>query len=533
MPTIIVNKQSLLHLAGKKLPDEILKDRIEMLGLSVESMNDKEIEIEVYPNRPDCLSEEGIARLLSAFINLKPGLKTYKVKKSNYKFKIDPKVKKIRPAVAAAVIKNITLDDATLVSIMQLQEKLHTTHGRNRKKVSIGVYDLDKIEFPLIYTTKPKLFSFTPLETNKKLALSEILETHPKGKAFAHLLKDFEEYPIWLDKNATVLSMPPIINSEDTKITEQTTNLFIDCTGLDQRAVEQALNIIVCALADHGAEIYSVNEFPNLEPQKLKLNFDYVNKLLNLNLNKNEIKQLLAKMNIGLESNTALVPAYRTDIMHEIDLVEDIAIAYGYENFEEVIPNISTLAQENPLEIFKRKIAEILIGFNLLETNSFTLTSKQELSKMENKIEALEIENPSNEEYTVLRPWLLPCLLKTLQLNTHNEYPQNLFEIGTCFQNKKEITKLAIVLCHDKADFTSIKQVLDSLFSNLGLECKIEDVNHGSFVSGRVGKILVKNKKIAYIGELHPKVLSNYNLTMPVSCLELDLSELFEIWNTI
>lgn len=528
MPTITLNKQSLLHLIGKKLLDEILKDRIEMLGFSLESMTPDSLEIEIYPNRPDCLSEEGLARALASFINLKPGLKKYKVNKSSYKFKIDQRVKRIRPAVAAAVVKNITLDESALISIMQLQEKLHITHGRNRRKVSIGMYDLDKISFPLTYTSKPKSFSFTPLDINKKLTLLQILQQHPKGREFAHLLKDFDEYPIWIDNKSQVLSMPPIINSEETKVTQNTKNLFIDCTGLDQRTVEQALNIIVCALADRGGSIYTVNNFPDLTPQKLKLNFDYVNKLLGLSLSKNEIKQLLAKMGIDLKENTTFIPPYRTDIMHEIDLAEDIAIAYGYENFNAVIPNIATIASEIPIEIFKRKIAEILVGFNLVETNSFTLISKEELSKMENKIEALEIENPSNEEYTVLRPWLLPCLLKTLQLNKHHEYPQNIFEIGPCFNNKKETMKLAVLLCHEKSDFTLIKQILDSLFQNLELEYKIEEVNHASFIKGRVGKILIKNKKIAYIGEIHPKVLTNYELIMPVSCFEIDLDELFK-----
>jgi len=526
MPTININKQSLLHLTGKKLPDDILKDRIEMLGLSVESMDEKEIEIEVYPNRPDLLSEEGLARALTSFINLKPGFRKYKVNKSDYKYKIDSKVKEIRPAVAAAVIKKITLDENTLISIMQLQEKIHTTHGRNRRKVSVGVYDLDTIKFPLTYTTKPTSFKFTPLEMSKQLTLSQILQHHPKGKDYAHLLKDFKEYPIWLDDNNQVLSMPPIINSEETKVTDRTKNLFIDCTGLDQRAVEQAINIIVCALADRGAEIYQVNNFPTLESQKMKLNLDYANKLLGLKLNKSEIKELLEKMGMEVKEDIVTIPAYRTDIMHEIDLVEDIAISYGYENFEEIIPNIATIAQEDPKEVFKRKIAEILTGFGLLETNSFTLTSKDELNKMENKVEALEIENPSNEEYNVLRPWLLPCLMKTLQLNKHHEYPQNIFEIGTCFDNKKEIAKLAVSLCSEKTDFTAIKQILDSLFKSLDLDYKIEEVNHASFVNGRVGKILVKGKKIGYIGETSPKVLSNYDLTMPVSCFEIDLDEL-------
>jgi phenylalanyl-tRNA synthetase beta chain len=364
MPNITINKQDLLKLLGRKISDEKLRDRISMLGTDLEKVSPTEIEVEVFPNRPDMLSIEGFARALSSFLGIRKGLREYKVNKSNYKSKIDKKVEKVRPYAVNAVVKNIKLDDPTIKSLMQVQEKLHASHGRNRKKVSIGVYDLDKIKFPLTYTTKPVFFKFKPLETNQEMTLKQILNNHPKGKEFGHLLKDFKEYPIWLDANNQVLSMPPIINSEETKVDENTKNLFIDVTGTDLNACEQALNIIVTSLADRGGQIYEVKvngkSYPDLKPRRLKLNRKYAENILGISLTENKTKELLSKMGIKYLNGYVLIPPYRTDIISEIDLVEDIAIAYGYENFMPEIPNISTIGKEDDFEFFKNKICNIL-----------------------------------------------------------------------------------------------------------------------------------------------------------------------------
>lgn len=530
MPNIILNKKDLLKLVGRKLPDEKLADRISMLGTDLEKVGD-DVEVEVFPNRPDMLSVEGFARALSSFIGAKKGLKNYKVLKGNYIAKIDKKVLKVRPYAAVAVIKDVNLNDDIVKSLMQVQEKLHLTHGKNRKKASIGVYDLDKIKFPIFYTTKPINFKFIPLEYNVDINLSEILSKHPKGKEYAHLLSEFEEYPIWIDSKGQVLSMPPIINSKETRVTNRTKNILIDVTGLDKNAVEQALNIVVCSLADRGGKIYSVNvdgkDYPNLKPFKMKINKDYINKILGLNLNEVKIKELLGRMGIGYLNGHALIPAYRVDVLSEIDLVEDVAIAYGYENFKAEIPNISTVGEEDKFEKFKDKISDILVGYGLLEMNTYNLSNKEnQVTKMNSKLDLVEIENTTNKEYDVLRGWMIPSLLEVLKNNKHNVYPQNIFEIGNVF-GKKEENHLAVLLC--PGNYTNVKQILDGLFKNLGLEFNIKTFEHGSFIFGRVGKISVKGKNIAYIGEIHPSVLNNFDLDNPVSAFELNLNELFDV----
>ncbi len=533
MPTITIDKKDLLNLVGKKLSDEKLKDRISMLGTDLEKVTDKEVTVEIFPNRPDMLSSEGFARALSSFVDVKKGLKKYKVNKSNYVANIDKKVKAVRPYAVCAVVKNVKLNDEAIESLMQVQEKLHTTHGRNREKASIGVYDLDTIKFPLTYTTKPGDFEFTALETSKEQSLSWILEKHQKGKEFKHLLENFEEYPIWLDTKEQVLSMPPIINSEETRVTEKSKDLFIDVTGTDERAVEQALNIIVSSLADRGGKIYSVKvenkNYPNMEPKKIKISPSYLNKRLGLKLTEREIYLLLQKMGIDYKKPYAYVPSYRTDILHEIDIAEDVGIAYGYENFEPEIPNVATIAEEDCFEKFKNKIANLLTSYGLFESNTYNITNKEnQTKKMRVDMNVVRISNALNEDYDVLRTWMTPSLLDVLKNNKHHEYPQKIFEVGSVF-TPKEKSRLGVLLTHKDANYTEARQILDSLFSLLDIKYDIKETEHDSFIAGRVARVYVKGEGVAYLGELHPEVLENFELEMPVVGFELNLSDLYKL----
>ncbi len=531
MPTITLNKHDLLSMIGRKVSDEQLKERIPMLGTQLEGFEGNEITVEVFPNRPDMLTEEGFARALSSFLNVKTGLRAYKVNPSSYRFTVDKKVKKVRPAVAAAVIKNIKMDNATVKSVMDMQEKLTVTHGRNRKKVAIGMHNLDAITFPLIYTTKPRDFSFTPLDTRKSYTLNQILELHPKGREFGYLLENQQEFPIWIDKRGQVLSMPPIINSEETKIAPTTKNLFVDITGTDQRAVEQALNIIVSNLADRGGVIYKVNNFPSMNPKRISINIREINKHLGLDLKSQEIKKLLERMGMTLRGTTVLCPSYRTDILHPIDIVEDIAIAYGYDKFTPEIPRVATIAEENAFEKIKNKIADILIGLGITEVSTYHLTNKELQTTLMNTIlECIDILNPKSAEYNTLRAWVIPSLLEVLKTNKHNEYPQRIFEIGTIFKKSgEEAAHLAVVLADTDANFTHIKQILDALAISLSLKITCKETEHPSFIRGRVARVSCNNKEIAYIGEIHPQVLQNFGLETPVAACELNMTEIEKI----
>src|SRR3989344_6837509 len=348
MPTVILNRKEFEKLAGKKLPLDTLKDRISMLGTDLEDVTENEIIVEVFPNRPDMLSEQGFARAFSSFIGAKKGLRAYKARKSGYKLIVEDSVKDVRPYTACAVVKNLRFNDEKIKQIIQIQEKLHIGYGRNRKKCAIGVYPLEKIKFPIYYMAlEPEKIRFTPLESEKEMNGMEILSKHPAGKEYGHMLDEKRKFPVFTDSNGNILSMPPIINSNDTgKITDKTREVFIEVSGFDYSTVSKCLNIIVCALSDMNGIIHEIGmkygnkkmTSPNVKPESMKINLDYLNKILGLELKENEIKNYLERMGFGYRNKNVLIPCYRTDVMHEIDLIEDIAIAYGYENFKEEIP---------------------------------------------------------------------------------------------------------------------------------------------------------------------------------------------------
>jgi len=538
MPTVNLNRKEFERLLGRKLHLEKLKDRISMLGTDLEDVNDKEIIVEVFPNRPDMLSEQGFARAFSGFIGIKKGLKKYEAKKSDYRLIVEDSVKDVRPYTACAVVKNLRFNDDKIKQVIQIQEKLHISYGRNRKKCAIGIYPLEKIKFPIYYRAlEPSKIRFRALESDRELNAKEILDKHPAGKEYGYLLQDKNKFPIFIDANNKILSMPPIINSNDTgKITEGTKEVFIEVSGFDFNTVSKCLNIIVCALSDMNGIIHEIGmkygnkkmTSPNLKPESMKINLDYLNKILGLELKENEIKNYLERMGFGYRNKNVLIPCYRTDVMHEIDLIEDIAIAYGYENFKEEIPNVSTIADENDFERFKRKIKDVLIGFNYLECNSYNLVSEDILGRMENKSERIKVLNPVNVDYNTLRNNILSSLMKILSENKHNEYPQKIFEIGNVF-GREENENLGLLNCSSNANFTEAKQILDYLFNALNLNYSLNETENNAFISGRTGEIICKGKKLGFIGEINPKVIDNFKLEMPVSGFEINLSELFKI----
>ena len=548
MPTITVNRKILEKIIGKKLPDEKLKDRISMIGSDLESFDDTEIITEIFPNRPDLLSEQGLGRALSSFVGVNTGLRKYKVKSSGEKVIVSKDMENIRPYTVCAIIKNLKLDDEKIREIIQIQEKLHVTFCRKRKKAAIGIYPIEKIKFPIYFTCrKPEDIVFRPLEWKKEINAKQILEQHPTGIEYKHLVKDLKKYAIFHDSNNNILSFTPIINSHLTgKIDDNTKEAFLEVSGFDLHTANYVLNIMVSALADMGADIYSIDVVypdktittPDLKPGKMKINLNYINKWLGLNLSEKELKKYLERMGYGYENKVALIPAYRPDVIHQVDLAEDIAIAYGYENIKPEIPNKGTVAREDDFAKFRTKIARILTGLNFLETSSYNLSNKDIQFKMMNfqTEDYVEIANSQSEEYNIMRYWMLPNLMQILKENTHNEYPQNIFESATVFKiddkeetGVSEFTRLACVLCSQESDYTKIRQVLDYLLRSLGLEYEIKETEHPSFIAGRVGRVIVNEKKVAYIGEIHPSVLNNFELEMPVAAFELNLTEIFSL----
>ncbi|MDD5132955.1 MAG: phenylalanine--tRNA ligase subunit beta [Candidatus Nanoarchaeia archaeon] len=540
MATITISKKVFESLVGKKLPFTELEERISLFGTPFENLNGDELSIEVFPNRPDILSVQGYARAFSAFIGHKKGLRKYDIKKLGEKVIIDSSVNSVRPFTACAIVKGLKFGDEKIKEVIDIQEKLHLTFGRNRKKLAIGIYPYEKIKTPItFFAADPKTVKFRPLEFPKEITGLQILSQHPTGREYAYLLEGQKKFPFFKDVNGKILSMPPIINSHETgKIAGKTKDVFIECSGFDFKVLNKCLNIIVTALADMGGQIYSMElnygkkkyVTPNLTPERMKLNIKYVNKILGLNLKENEIKNYLERMGYSYSKGTVLIPAYRTDILHEIDLVEDIGIAHGYEKLKEEIPKVATIAEENKFEIFKNKIAEILIGLGLTEVNTYHLvpsTINKKINLNENNV---KLENSKSEEYNSLRSYLSPSLLSVLENNKNREYPQNIFEMGLVVKKDfEEKTKLCILLCDNKTNFTSIKQILDQLCAMLNVTYNLEETELNAFILGRAGKIIINKEKIGSIGEISPLVLTNFGLEIPVSALELDLNALIRM----
>jgi phenylalanyl-tRNA synthetase beta chain len=546
MPTVELSRKVVEDLIGKKLSDSVLLDRIPMLGTDLKDLTKEIIHVEIFPNRPDLLSEQGFARALSSFIGHKKGMKTYKVKKSNEKVIVDHKLKNIRPYTAAAIAKNINFTDEKIREIIQIQEKLHTTFCRNRRKSAIGIYPMEKIKFPIYFkAVDPKKLRFIPLESERIMDGHQVLAQHPKGKEYAYLIEKLPKFPVFYDSNNEVLSLTPIINSELTgKVTSKTKDVFIEVSGHDLEAQKICLNILVTALADMGADIYSLDVVynnkkiltPDLTPKKMEINFSYINKHLGLSLSKSDIKNLFRKMGHEVSGNKVLIPPYRADIMHQVDLAEDIAIAYGFENFTSEIPKVATIGEESEIEMFKRKLSNLLIGLNLIETNTYHISNPSILNKNMNlNHKLIELENPKNIDYSVMRNSMLPILLDVLSNNRHNEYPQNIFEIGTIFNlgasetGTVEHESLSCLFCDNDADFTKIKQILDYISKNLDIKFSLEESSHPSFIEGRSAKIKAKGKTLGFIGEFHPSVLESFSLEVPVAGLEVNVSELMKV----
>lgn len=547
MPTITLSKKGVLAAAGKALNDDELKDRISMLGTNLEKIEGDTIEVEIFPNRPDLLSQQGFFRAFATFLGTRHGLARYDVTASGEKVIIDKSVEKCRPYTACAIVKTLTIDEEKLKEIIILQEKLHVTFGRNRKRLAIGIYPCEHISFPVHFKgLKPDEIKFRPLEARNEMTGQQILEEHPKGKEYAHLVQGLDRYACFLDGKGKIMSLTPIINSHLTgKITEETKEVFIECSGFDLRILQECLAMIVTALADMGGKIFSLElEYPDkkivtpdLTPRKMDADMNYINKLLGLHLTDHEFKKLFEKMGYGYEKGAVLVPAYRTDVLHQVDLAEDIAIAYGYEHIPETIPNVATAGKESDFEEFCRTLRVLLVGHGLLETKGYNLISKKtQTKKMLNEKEVITLSSCVSEEYDSLRVWVLPSMMEVLQRNRRYEFPQHLFEIGRVFAKKagtetgvKEKVRLAVVLCGEREDYTAIRQVLDSVFAALDLEPQYRETEHSSFLDGRVARVKVGKEDVAYVGEIHPHVLENFGLTMPCAALELDLTTLFEI----
>ena len=555
MPVIKFTYTDLEELLEMEIDKDELIDLLPMIGSDIEDYDDEEVKVEFFPNRPDYLSVEGVARALKGFLGVEKGIPEYPLEPSGTSITIDPGLKGIRPYTACCLVLNVEFNDDKLPQIMDFQEDLHWVIGRDRKKVAIGIHNLDVLKGPFRYlAADPDEVSFVPLEMDEEMTLREILTQHKKGQAYAHLIDQYDKYPLIMDSEDNILSMPPIINGELTKLTSETRNLFVDVTGTDQQAVERTLNIIATSFAESGATIQTMENIyqdetlirPDLTPKERTVSVKNAVKLIGIPLTPEIVAESLRKVRFDAEiidedTVKVQIPPYRADILHEVDIIENVAIGYCFRKIEPELPQVATVAREDHYLEFDQNVREIMNGLSFTEVMSLMLTNEenhyQKMKLPENV--RVEVAQPISQDRTMIRQSLLNGLLEFLEDNKHEELPQRIFEVGeTVFlDGEKEthtvgVKKMAAMITHSQANFTEIKSTSDAFISNLGLEMTIEDLDHPSFIPGRCAQLKGVKKETGdvcvegFFGEINPEVIRNFELEYPVIALEVEFKSL-------
>ena len=541
MPVIELSYSRLQKLIGKVSKKQI-SDSLPFLGLDIESEDKDLVRIEYSPNRPDYSTDIGIAIGLQGLLGIKTGLLKLIVKNSkNYTITVKPTVSKIRPFVTGIIAKNGKIDDQTIKQLMTMQEDLHFGIGRKRKKSSIGIHDLNKISFPLTYTTADKNHKFIPLNSEKELLISEIISDTETGKDYGHLLGQFSKVPIIIDSNKNTVSFPPIINAGITTVTTKTKNLFVEVTGINKDDAEDMLSVVATILQSAGFTLENIqisgakNSSPKLQEKKLSIDSSLINQTLGLDLSTPKIISSLKKSRLNAISKgkkiVCTIPAYRFDIFGPMDLVEEVALGYGIQNFEPTVSPSQTIGQTNPVSLHLKSLNQTMIGLGFLEALNSSLSSKRVLYDMTNRDSKniISVLDSKSQEHTILRDSILPGLLENLSRNIHESYPQKMFETGNIFNLEQPISEkinLAVISAHKDANFTEIKSVLQTLLKiGFSIQIQTKTISHSSFKNGHCANIILNGNIIGIIGEIDSTIIENYKIRVPVVGFEISLSE--------
>ncbi|MFO0791705.1 MAG: phenylalanine--tRNA ligase subunit beta [Pirellulales bacterium] len=617
MPIVNIDLAWLNRLLGKPYETAVLQESLEQIGCDVEDVVDIErsrcpncnslvehplgqdevkvcticsfesetpfkragsqqvMRLDLLADRPDLFDVGGLARALRGTLGIESGLPKYDVKPSGLTVTVDQSVlekSSYRPYIACAVMTLPPVDETSLVAIMKLQENLHWGVGRDRKLASIGVYDLSTISGNITYgTMDPDKDPFVPLGMpGKRMTGRQILESHPKGMAYAELLANHKRYPLLIDSKKQVLSMPPIINSDETKLKQGTTRVFIDVTGISQAAVTKSLDTLVCSLAEIGGRIETVTikdadgserTTPDLAPRSKEISVAEAKRWLGLPLDDASLAGALRKMRFDVEAarneergvsktsassssflgprSSLLVtyPPYRTDIRHMVDLFEDVAIGYGYANIEPRLVRSMTVGTPRPEELLSDRVRQVLLGLGFSEIMSLPLTTEEqqyERLRIPPPARYPLVANPKLKAYNVVRTHLIGGLFEALRENRRRPMPQRLFEIDNVTDlddaaetGAAEERRVALVEIGRDSGYAVARSTMDSLLRELGWQPEYQAIEHPTFVPGRAAEFAVSGKVLGILGEVHPEVLSNYGLTYPVALAELTLRRVF------
>ncbi|XP_061923934.1 phenylalanine--tRNA ligase beta subunit isoform X1 [Entelurus aequoreus] len=585
MPTVGVKKDLLFKALGRTYTDEEFDELCFEFGLELDEItSEKEIisreqgdvkaagasdviiyKIDVPANRYDLLCLEGLVRGLQVFKNKLEAPRYRRVSPSSgepQKLIITKETAAVRPFAVAAVLRNITFSQERYDSFIELQEKLHQNICRKRSLVAIGTHDLDTISGPFTYTAKPPAdIGFKPLNQTKEYTATQLMslyKTDSRLRHYLHIIEDKPVYPVIYDSNGIVLSMPPIINGDHSKITLNTKNVFIECTATDLTKAKIVLDMMVTMFCEYCSQPFTVEEaevvnpdgttckYPELAYRKEKVTSEFINRKVGINESTEKIAQLLTRMclrsqatGIGDEIEVEIPPT-RSDVIHACDIMEDAAMAFGFNNITRTTPRTYTIANQFPLNKLTELLRQDLAAAGFTEALNFALCSQEDiadrLGKKISETKAIHISNPKTAEFQVARTTLLPGLLKTIAANRKMPLPLKLFEISDVVlkDDTKDVgarnsRRFCAVNYNKSPGFEVIHGLLDRTMQLLGVRPSRENGYHiqaaedSTFFPGRCAEIFVHGKSIGHLGVLHPHVVNSFELTLPCSALEMDI----------
>ncbi len=517
MPTIKVKQEDLWKIVGEELSREELEDILFMLKSELEGWVD-ELEVSVDDSeRPDLWSAEGMGRAVRQYIR-EEGVWSSKVNDSSYELVNEGP--RYRPYILAAVVKGVRLGEEGLEQLIQLQEKIMLSYGRKRKVVAIGTSDLDKMRFPLRYTVVEEV-RFIPLGDSREMSLEEVLEKTEKGREYAHLVRR-GEYPVILDADDNVVTFPPIINSDTIgRVTEDTRNIFIDVTGTDMRRVEVALNVMVSALVERGGEVYAVyvngERYPRLEPRFFPVPWEKVYALGGVKGGESHLK----KMGYDVTQEGVLYPSYRGDIFHWQDVLEDMLSGMDYNTLEPLVFDRYTRGRLNEVSRLTRAVRELMVGAGFTEVQTFTL-SDPEVHRDFGFEYFVRVINAVSGLYSVLRPSVIPHLVRALSLNTDKPYPQRVFEVGEVYREGKTYIALSAAIAGHGRTYTDMRRVLDFVAKKMEWKIRYTPLSSPGLLEGRTAR--VEGDVEGVVGEVDIPVLHKYRFFVPVVVMEVLLT---------
>lgn len=535
-----VSKADAAGAAGPKIPEAERSIKIEL--------NDT--------NRPDLWSTAGVARQLRVYQG--GGIPSYPFfsregdqRPAQYRAVVDASIRDVRPYLACFVISGKPIGDPMLKDAIQTQEKLCSNFGRKRRSVSMGMYRIDLIKWPISYrAADPDETKFTPLQMSEPMSLRRILSEHPKGKEYGHIIAGFGKFPILMGSDGGILSMAPIINSADIGAVQVgDRDILVEFTGTDLESVALSASMVACDFHDAGYEIKPVTvDYPWETPFGRSITFPYyfqapasvdsgkATKLLGLQLGPERVMAALSRMGIRSESHGQFVrawpPEYRNDFLHQVDLIEDVMIGHGMAEFTPERPRDFTIGRLTPSELFTRRAKDLLVGMGYQEMiYNYLGSGKDYIERMNVPAEnLLRISNPMTENFEYVRPSILPGLLQSEAMSSKAVYPHRIFEAGkVAYKDPAENygaatrQRIGLLSCHAQADYNELSQVMASVLYYMGLDYEVVDADDPRFLHGRQARLVSKGRELGIFGEIHPSVLENWNISMPCAAGELDL----------